>query len=180
MRIFILGLIAIINLIVQSTFSVYFNPFFILPNTMLIIVISYSISRNDIEGAIYGFLNGLLFDIMFGRIIGLYALIGVIVGFISAKPFKELSPNNLFLSTSVIFIMSIFYNFMFYVLAYLFRGRVSLGTYFIDIILPESILNALFAIIIYPIIFFINRRLEEYERPKRKMFGATGGNGGEI
>lgn len=180
MRIFVMSLIAIINLIIQSTFNIYFSPFFILPNTMIVIVISYAISRNDIEGAIYGFLNGLLYDIMFGRIIGLYALIGLLVGFISAKPFRELSPSNLLLSTSVIFAMSIVYNFLFYIFAYLFRGRVDIAEYFLDIILPEAILNGIIAIMIYPLIYFINKRLEEYEKPKRKMFGTVGGNGGKV
>ncbi len=175
MRIFVMILITLINLIVQSTFGVYFSPIFILPNTMLVIVLSYSIARNDIEGAIFGFVNGLIYDILFGRVIGFYALLCLVTAYLSAKPFKELSPNNFLIATAMIFNMSIFYNFMFYFFGYLFQGRVAIGSYFFNIILPESILNGLISFAIYPLIFHINRLLEEHEKPKRRIFGSVGG-----
>ncbi len=180
MRIAILLLITLLNLIFQMTIGVYFNYLYILPNTMLVIVLSYAIARGDIEGALFGFVNGLLFDIFVGRVIGFYALLALVVCYIAAKPFKELSPNNFIIPCSMIFLMSIVYDLLFYVIAFLFRGRTDLLAYFLDIILPDAVFNALISIAIYPMIFFLNKRLEEHERPKRKMFSSVGGNSGKI
>ncbi len=180
MRIFIMLLITIVNLILQSTFNVYFDKLFISPNTMLVLVISYSIARNDIEGALFGFVNGLLFDIFFGRIIGFYALIGLLIGFIAAKPFKELSPNNFIMPSVMVFSMTIIYETSFYIFGFLLRGRTDFLFYLINIILPEAIFNCVISLAIYPIIYFINKRLEEHEKPKRKMFSSIGGNSGKI
>lgn len=180
MRIAILALITIINLILQSTLSLYLDSVYMLPNSMIVLVISYAIVRNDVEGAIFGFANGILFDIMFGRIIGMYALVALTTGFIAAKPFKEFSPNNFVISSAMIFAMTIFYELMFYVLAFLFQGRTDILFYLRRIILPEAILNVIISIVIYPAIFYLNKRLEEHEKPKRKMFGSIGGNSGKI
>ncbi len=180
MRIALMILITILNMIIQSTMNVYFDSFFMLPNTMIIFIISYSIVRSDIEGALFGFFNGILFDIFFGRIIGFYALVGMITGFIAAKPFKELSPNNFVIPSVMIFVMTIFYETLFYLLGFLLQGRTDIVYYFTDIILPEAIFNVLVGVFIYPLIFFINTRLEEREKPKRKMFSSIGGNGGKI
>ncbi len=180
MRIAILVLISFINLILQSTFCVYFDNMFVLPNTMIILVISYSVARNDIEGALFGFLNGILFDIFFGRVIGLYALIGLLTGFISAKPFKELSPSNFLMPTLMIFAMTIFYEFLFYFFGFLLMGRTNLLYYCLHIILPEAIFNVILGIIIYPLMYYLNKFLVKVEKPKRKMFSSIGGNGGKI
>ncbi len=180
MRIAILVLISIINLIIQSTFCVYFDKLFILPNTMLILVISYSVARNDIEGALFGFFNGLLFDIFFGRVIGLYALVGLVTGFISAKPFRELSPSNFLMPNIMIFTMTIFYELFFYVLGFLFMGRTDLPYYFIHIILPEAIFNVILGVFIYPMVYYLNKFLVKLEKPKRKMFSSIGGNSGKV
>ncbi len=180
MRIAILVLVSIINAIIQSTFYLYFSNAFILPNTMLVIVISYSIVRDDAEGAVFGFFNGLMFDILFGRIIGLYALIGLITGFVAAKPFREFSPNNFIIPSVTIFTMTIFYEFLFFIFAFLFKGRTDLLYYLLHVIIPEAIVNVIIAIIIYPAIFYYNKYFTEKEKHKRKMFSSIGGNSGKI
>ncbi len=180
MRIAILVLVSIINAIIQSTFCLYFSGLFIIPNSMLVLVISYSIVRNDAEGAIFGFANGLLFDILFGRIIGFYALIGLVTGFVAAKPFREFSPNNFIIPSITIFVMTIFYEFLFFILAFLFKGRTDLVYYLFHIIIPEAVVNVIIAIAIYPAVFYFNKYFVEKEKHKRKMFSSVGGNSGKI
>lgn len=170
MRIFIMLLITVINLIIQSTVSLYFDNAFMLPNTMIVIVISYAIVRNDIEGAVFGFANGLLIDLAFGRLIGFYALITAIVGYLSAKPFEELNPHNIFIPAIMIFAMSILNNLLIYFFGFLFFNKIKLIEYFVNIIMPESVFNALVGLVIYPILYYINKNLERNEKPDRKMF----------
>lgn len=180
LRIFILTLISIINLIFQSTMFNYVNVISILPNTMLVLVLSYGVLRSDFDSMIFGFCNGLMFDVFFGRAIGFYALLGLITGYISAKPFKEFNPSNFLSPLVVILVGSICYESTFYFFAFLFRGKINFLFYLINIILPETVLNMIVGLIIYPLFFFINRRLETHEKPKRKMFSSIGGNSGKI
>lgn len=180
LRIFILTLITIINLIFQSTMFNYVNVISILPNTMLVLVLSYGILRSDFDSMLFGFFNGLMFDIFFGRVIGFYALLGLITGYLSAKPFKEFNPTNFLPPLVVISVGSICYESAVYFFSFLFRGKTHFIFYLINIILPEILLNLIIALLIYPLFFFINRRLETHERPKRKMFSSIGGNSGKI
>lgn len=180
LRIFTLILISIFNLIISSSMPLYVPHFTVLPNCMLIIIVCYAILRDDVEGTLFGFFNGLLFDIFFGRVIGFYAFLGLITGFLSAKPFKEFNSNNVFTPTVIIFTVSMFYESVFYFFSFLFRGRTDYFFYLTNIILPEAILNLLFGIPIYFILYLINSKLEEHEKPKRKMFSSVGGNNGKI
>lgn len=180
LRIFIMVLLSIINLILQSTVILHIPYITVYPNTMLVMVICYSVLRDDIEGSIFGFFNGLLFDIFFGRVIGFYALLGLIAGYLSAKPFREFNSNNYLTPGVIIFFMSIFYESLFYFFAFLFRGRTDFLNYFINIILPEAIFNVIIGIIVYIIVYLVNRRLEIHEKPKRKMFSSIGGQSGKI
>ncbi len=170
MRVFIISLILIINVILQSTLFSYIEIFGIRPNTSLIIVVTYALLRSDIEGAIVGFFAGLLQDILFGRVIGLYAALGFITGFLCGKPFKDFYRENYLIPMFFVGISCIAYEFVFYFLYFLFQGKIDVFYYLGRIILPESVYCIALTIPFYRIMYGINDKIEAHERFSRKLF----------
>ncbi|GAE88610.1 rod shape-determining protein MreD [Acetivibrio straminisolvens] len=85
-------LIFIIALI-QSTVLGSISVFNVKPNLLLILIVSAALLGNNVEGAVIGFICGLTQDMLSGRVIGFYALLGLYLGlgvsFINKRLYKE-------------------------------------------------------------------------------------------
>ena len=53
------------------------------PNLMLIVTAAYGFMRGPKEGMLIGFFSGLIIDIQFGNILGFYALIYLLIGYVN-------------------------------------------------------------------------------------------------
>jgi len=144
--------------------------FGIRPNTALIIVASIAILRTDIDGAITGFFAGLLQDIVFGRAIGLNALLYMCIGIVCGKPFKNFYRENYFLPIVLVAASTVFYEFAIFVTTFLFRGRLDMLFYIQRIMLPSLAYNAFLAFPVYRIIYSANKILENKERAGRRLY----------
>lgn len=170
MRITIFILIILFNLIFQVSFVDNLEIFNVIPNTSLILCISYAYLRDDIEGSLFGLILGITQDIFVGGILGLHGLIYFIIGYFFGKPFKNLYPVYVIPVFFLVFLGTNLYEIGIYIISFLFRGRMELDYYFMNIFLPESIYNVLITTPIYYLMYFINKKIEAYEKPYRKIF----------
>lgn len=167
MRIAVVSFIVLVNFILQTTWFSYISLFDTIPNTALIIVVTYAMLRGDVEGAILGFCAGFLADIFFGRIIGVSALLMMFAGYFAGKPFRDFFKENYIAPIILVGIASLGYEFMFYVLNFLLMGRTDFLRYLGQIILPVTVYNLVVCVFIYRIIYGINGLLEAREEKKR-------------
>lgn len=170
LRIFFVFVVIFINFIFENTLLANTAFFGISPNTAIIVIVSFAVMRQEYEGAIIGFIIGLLVDILFGNVVGLNALFYMLIGFLAGKPFKEFYLENYVLPFLLVGIFTILYNFFYYIINFLFRARLDLASYFLRIILPETIINIIITVPIYCILFLVNYKIEKIENEKRKMF----------
>ena len=167
MRIAVIAFIVLLNFILQSTWFSYISLFGTIPNTAMIIVVTYAMLRGDVEGAILGFCVGFLADIFFGRIIGVSALLMMFTGYFAGKPFKDFFKENYIAPIILVGVASLAYEFMFYVLNFLLLGRTDFLRYLGQIVLPVTVYNLVVCVFIYRMIYGINRALEVREDKKR-------------
>ncbi|MCL2170551.1 MAG: rod shape-determining protein MreD [Defluviitaleaceae bacterium] len=160
MRVFVITIIIFINFILTITLFDWIEIMGVIPNTALIIVVSYAILRDDVEGAIVGFCAGLLIDLLFGRMLGISAFLLMMVGFLCGKPFRDFYKENYVVPVGMVMLMSLGYEFFYYILTFLLQGGTDFFRYFATIILPTTVYNIILSIFIYRIIYGINRRLE--------------------
>ena len=80
-RIITLAILIILCYILQVSVFSYFKLAGIIPNIMLILVVSFALMRGQIEGLLLGFFTGLLIDIMAGDALGFYALLYMLIGY---------------------------------------------------------------------------------------------------
>ncbi|HHT97633.1 MAG TPA: rod shape-determining protein MreD [Clostridiales bacterium] len=159
-RFIILILEILVLFIIQSTMFHYIALLNIMPNLLLIIVVSMAYINGRNYGMLTGFIVGLLLDLTFGNLIGLYALIYVTIGFLAGYINAIYSEDDYVLPVVLIAIGDLFYNFIYYIFEFLLRGKLDVLFYFRRIILPEIIYTVLASVFVYKLIHMINIQLD--------------------
>jgi rod shape-determining protein MreD len=170
MRAFAVSVLLLLNIVLSSTVLRHIAIFGVMPNIALLIVVSFSVLRSDVEGAIIGLLAGLLQDIMFGRVIGINALLFMAIGYICGKPFKDFYRENYLLPLLLVIAATFFFEFGYYVTNFLFRNKLDFLYYMRKIILTEMCYNAFLSIPVFRLIYSVNAYVEKIEKPRRKLF----------
>ncbi|MCI8342147.1 MAG: rod shape-determining protein MreD [Firmicutes bacterium] len=169
-RVITIFVVLCLNIVFQSTILQNFSITGVIPNTAIIIVVSMALLRGSTEGAICGAAAGFLQDIFFGSAIGYYALLGMLLGCFAGKFNKGFYRENYALPVLVSIVSSFVYESCIFFTSVLFSGNTMYFYFIVNIILPETVYNAVATIIIYRILFSINSALEEKEKYKRKLF----------
>ncbi len=136
-----------------------------MPNLLLILVISNAYMRGRFTGMTIGFFSGLLIDVLFGNVIGIYAMLYMLIGYIAGFTNKIYSRDDFTLPLFFIAIANFIYRFIYYVLEFLLRGKLDFLYYLRKLIFPEIIYTVAVATIIYKLLHMINNYIDrrEYE-----------------
>jgi rod shape-determining protein MreD len=169
LRVGVLAALILLNFVVQATLLPFISIMQVTPDTALVFIISYAILRGDIEGALFGFFTGLVQDALGGFVLGFFALLGFLTGYICGKPFRDFFKDNYFLPFFVVVGVSLVYQFLVYVGTVMFLGQANFWFYFANIILPGTIYTASLAVPLYAFLHFINTRIERHEEPVNEI-----------
>ena len=170
LRFFLTALLIIVQFVIQATLFPHIAVLGVQPNTALILVISCCILRSDLESAAVGFFTGLLQDLFFSRALGLFALIGLLIGYLFGKPFRNFYRENYWLPLLLTLLAAASSDFAVYVFYFLFRGKTDLWYYGTRVILPGTLYTAVLSIPLYRLYYGLNNLLEARENRRRRMF----------
>ncbi|NLP34904.1 MAG: rod shape-determining protein MreD [Clostridiales bacterium] len=162
-RIIVYFLEIIILFVIQTSTFHYFGLANIMPNLLLILVVSTAYMRGRMTGLGIGFFTGLLVDIVYGELIGLYAFIYMIIGYFMGYANKIYSNDDYTLPIFFVAVSDFVYGFFYYIFGFLLRGRLNLLFYMRRIILPEIIYTVAASVFLYKILNIINNRLDRIE-----------------
>ena len=84
-RVAVTVLIVLAAYLLQCTLFNHLELAGIKPNLILIVTASFGFMRGQKEGMLVGFFAGLITDIQFGTILGFYALLYLVIGFVSSS-----------------------------------------------------------------------------------------------
>lgn len=163
MREFISGILLIICFLLQSTLFSQFTIGGIEPNLLIILVASVGFLVDRKAGLILGFFAGLLTDIFFGSVIGIYALMYMYIGFINGFFKKILYSGDFKLPIGLIALSDLFFGHIYYFVMFMIKGDFHYTYYLFSIILPEVIYTSVIACILYPLINIIYKKIEKFE-----------------
>ncbi len=147
----------VILFLLQSTVFKWLSLANISPNLMIVITASCGFMKGKTEGLLVGFFSGLLIDIFYGDIIGFYALIYMVTGYVNGFF------NTIFYDEDVKFPMILIaaselaFGLIVYVFRFLLRNRLDFVYYLIHIILPELLYTIVITIVLYRVILAISR-----------------------
>lgn len=142
-------LILLANFFLHSTILHKISILGVVPNTSLIIVVSFALLGGKKAGGIMGLITGLLQDVIFCDIIGInsliYFLIGYFIGSINQNIFKE----N-YMTSFVFTALSTFcFHIMYYILTYFLGFSINFLVQLKRVILIEIVYNSILAIFIF-------------------------------
>lgn len=160
-RLIIYTLEIIICFLLQSTLYGFISLADIMPNILLILVVSSAYMRGRMTGLLLGLFSGLLLDLSSGDyIVGLYALMYMLIGYFIGFTHKYYSNDDYTLPIIIIAVSDLIYGFFFYIFEFLLRGRLNILFYLRRLILPEIIYTVAVSIILYKLLHTINNHLE--------------------
>lgn len=157
-------LLILIAYLLQSTMIRILPMGGVAPNLLIILTSCFGFMRGKKEGMVIGFVSGLIMDVLFGNIIGFYALVYMIIGYLNGFFASIFYPEDIKLPMVLITSSELLYCFVVYFFRFLIQGKIRFGYYFMHIILPEIVYTIFVTIIIYKIILKINEWLEDRER----------------
>ena len=170
MRVFVIGAVLVVGILLETTTVGRMAIFGVAPNIMLSIIVSYSILRGDNEGAIAGVTGGLLMDVTLGQAMGLFAMLGLLVGYFAGKPFRDFYRESYLLPMFITGSVAVMYGLVVYMFNTLTIAYVSMFTHIITVILPMAVYTMIISIAVYRILYAVNYLVEMFEKRRRKIF----------
>lgn len=155
--------IVIISFLLQTTVFQGLSLGGVAPNLLIIIVSSFGFMKGKNEGMFVGFFSGLILDVFFGSIVGFYALVYMVIGYLNGFFSSIFYPEDVKLPITLISMSELLYCFVCYFFLFMMRGKMHFGYYFIHVILPEIVYTIFLTLIIYKGILWINEWLESRE-----------------
>ncbi|QGG47260.1 rod shape-determining protein MreD [Heliorestis convoluta] len=148
MRYLIVMLFLFLSAVLQTTLFHSLSIQGIGPNLVLILVIFYSLLQGSRSGSIFGVLAGLFLDLFSGRYIGLniltMAAVGGLIGLIEGRLYKD----NLLVPMGAVFVGTIAFNLLAYLLALYAGLYINLKTLWLTLLI-QSLYNTALVPIFY-------------------------------
>lgn len=149
--------------ILQTSLFSFLRISGVVPDCLLILVITVAYTRGQIPAMVTGFFSGILLDLCFSETVGFCAIIYMIVAFFAGYTHKIYYKRDFFMPGALLFAGELVYSFLYYVLFFLLRGKLELHTYFIYTILPRMLYTVLAGLALYPAFHGIHRLLLRLE-----------------
>ncbi len=140
------------------------------PNLLLVITFSIGLLRGKEEGMITGAFCGLFLDLMSGGYLGFYGLIYMYIGFMCGLLYQHIDVDIPLVPIVLCFVCQALYHFYIFIFRFLLRGRLGIGAYLNNIILPELVLTTVIGIFLYGAVMLLNGVLEDYEKRSALKF----------
>lgn len=134
------------------------------PNLLIVFTSSIGFMRGRTEGLLTGFFSGLLIDICYGQLMGFYALIYMLVGYVNGFFQSIFYDEDLKLPMILITVSDFVYGIIIYIFLFMLRNRRDFLYYLLHIIVPEVVYTVVITILLYRLILIVNRKLEASEK----------------
>lgn len=135
----------------QANFFHNFTIAGIMPNLFVIFVLFVGLSANAGLGISFGVIGGLIIDFVYGKTIGITAVMLCVVGYLGAYFDRNFSKENKITIIVMVALSTILFESGYYAISSIILGFDVEILYFIKILLIEVIYNILITIIIYPL-----------------------------
>lgn len=169
MRALMHGVFLLLFSVLQPTWLDSIEVFSTKPNLFLIYIIVVACFCGRPEGATVGLVFGFVLDMLIGRLWGMNTLLGMLSGFFIAHFCKKVLRNsNFFIAMIFVFVMSLFYEVVYYFTAFLTVDNVQFGAMFVKSILPECVYNVVVSL---PIYFLIRKFSKSLYTDKGEIIG---------
>ncbi len=136
----------------------------VVPDLLLILVVSVAFMRGRIPAMLTGVICGLAIDFTYSSFIGLFAVMYLIIGYLAGFSNKIYDENDYTIPLILIGVAELFYNLLYYLVFYLLQGKLNIGYYLVRFMFPRVIYTVLLAILLYKFLNVCNIFLKRFDR----------------
>lgn len=168
-KIIIVILEIIVSYLLQTTVFSDLRLADVVPDIFLILVASNAFMFGKNAGCIIGFISGLILDLTFGGLIGVYALIFTVCGFICGFANKLYYHRDYTLPLFIIGGGEFLYNMMYFVLFFVLNGNIDFGHFLVRYLCPRVIYTVIVSIILYRLInltYYLFRKIDRKKKDR--------------
>ena len=130
---------------------------------LLLITCIYGFMRGEYAGMITGLICGLTLDIFYSGGLGLYTLIYVYAGYLNGLCYRFFEENDFKMPLALIFSTELAYLLLYFLLFYVFSNNFNFSDYASKRMLPELVMTCVSAVVIYPLLLFIEVRVINHD-----------------
>jgi rod shape-determining protein MreD len=149
--------------ILQSTIIPQLAVWGVFADLPVLLVVSWGLLRGPQEGIIWGFIAGVVVDLLSGAPFGAATLSLMMVGFLSGLGKNSVFSGHIVFPVVAMFLATLLYNICFLLIVWLSGQPVIWLDSVVRIILPSAVLNAALAPIVYLPTRWANARFGQQE-----------------
>ena len=124
----------------------------VVPNLLLILVVSVAYMRGRIPAMLTGFICGLTIDFSYCSFVGLFALIYLAIGYLAGFAHRIYDENDYTIPLILVGVSELLYNLLYYLFFYFLQGKLNIGFYMVRYMFPRVIYTVLIAILLYKLL----------------------------
>jgi len=151
-----LGLIVVMT-IIQSTLLPLVAINGIYPDILLIMVISYALLSGKEKGVGMGFFAGLLQDLSFGSVFGIYTLSKLATGYFLGMAERKVFKEHIILPVAAVAVGTVLSGLILTMVLLLIGHEANILVAFINNILPQALYNLVIAIPVHHLVYRVTK-----------------------
>lgn len=155
-RILVIGIEIVLSFLLQSAVFPHIKLAGVVPDIMMILVITTAYTRGIYPGLFTGLFAGLLVDLMYGDVVGICALLYMFIGFVNGYSNKIYDRDDYTIPLILIAVSEFVYSFFYYIFEFLLRGKLNIGFYAYRIMLPKVIYTLVMGVIFYKLFLMVH------------------------
>lgn len=159
------ALALIVAVVLQIAIAPQISIFGVVPNLIFLVVVTLALVEGPVAGSVAGFAGGLLFDLLGTSVVGPYALVFAIVGYLAGLMEANMFAEGWLLPVSVVFIAGLGAELAYGAIMAVLDAGVPFGTVFLKLMLPGAVYNTALAVLLYPVLARVLRQ----DRPMRSF-----------
>ncbi len=138
--------------ILQVAIASRIAVFGIVPNLVFLVVVTLALVEGPVAGCVGGFIGGLLFDLLGASVVGPYALVFCVVGYVAGLVHANMFAEGWLLPVSVVFVAGIGMEISYGLIMAILDVGMPFGTALLKVMLPGAVYNTALAVLFYPLL----------------------------
>jgi rod shape-determining protein MreD len=148
----------IVAWILQVSVVPYLSIFGVVPNLLFLVVVALALVEGPEAGCIAGFVAGLIFDLLGSSVVGPYALVLCVVGYVAGMLQANMFAEGWLLPVTVVFVAGLGSELAHGLILVVLDVGVPFWTALLRIMIPGALYNTALAVLLFPLLARVLRR----------------------
>ncbi len=147
-----------VAIVLQVSIASHLAIFGVVPNFVLLVVVTLALVEGPVAGCWAGFVGGLLFDLQGSTIVGPYALVLCVVGYVAGTMQANMFAEGWLLPVTVVAVAGLATEFSYGVILALLEQGAAFWYAVTHVMLPAALYNTALAVLVYPFLVRVLRQ----------------------